>query len=354
MLVARGVQTGRKTVMPRGANGLGSLIAPQVRCAAVLAALLVLSSPGYSQVLTVEPSCGIKGSTLTIGGSGWAEPVPVCEYIFFFGGVEFTPRQPDGLFGPPNMGAVIPDVVVGEYIVKVELRLLDEGATLIQCRQVKFKVLDAVEDPWDSGISTPGNNSIDLKFDPANVCDITPCSKIVFVQTIKMTGQKSDGTVRNLTFAEQGWSKSVPLDADVTNAGWTVDYVTGEKDPYYNGDDGGDIGTQGLQNGTPKTATMNDGPTRGDGSYPADIVKIILDFEVAAYCAAGQNKSEYLGTTTWKWERPKGGTITVTKTAGSRSAPSKNFTDALSKWGANHTFSLPTMSPATSGGEGCS
>ncbi len=68
----------------------------------VLLIALAVPLPAFGQVLVVEPDCGIVGAPFLITGSGWAEPVPVCEYVFFFDGTEFTPRQPDGLFGPPN------------------------------------------------------------------------------------------------------------------------------------------------------------------------------------------------------------------------------------------------------------
>ena len=117
--------------------------------------------------------------------------------------------------------------------------------------------------------------------------------------------------------------------------------------------DRSDIGTQGLQNGAPKCATMSDGPGRSDGAYPADIVKIVLNFEVAAFCSAGQNKGEFLGTMTWTWERPIMGKATATASSGTRNASSQNLIDALSKWNSNHGKKLPVPAPPTSGGEPC-
>ena len=35
--------------------------------------LALFSTPLFAQTLTVEPSCGVAGSSVKIGGSGWAE-----------------------------------------------------------------------------------------------------------------------------------------------------------------------------------------------------------------------------------------------------------------------------------------
>src|SRR5262245_14333757 len=77
-----------------------------------------------SQNLTVKPICGVAGSTISITGSGWAEPQPPCDYHFYFDGTEFAPSQPDGLFGPPNRSATIPaGATVGDHFIKTELRI---------------------------------------------------------------------------------------------------------------------------------------------------------------------------------------------------------------------------------------
>ena len=73
----------------------------------VLAAVTGFTLPAYSQQIFIKPVCGLKGSNTSITGSGWAEPAPVCHYNFLFDGTAFAPRQPDGLFGPPNRTGTI-------------------------------------------------------------------------------------------------------------------------------------------------------------------------------------------------------------------------------------------------------
>ena len=46
---------------------------------------LIAAAPAAAQILVVSPDCGIAGTTVVqIKGSGWAEPAPICEYIFYF------------------------------------------------------------------------------------------------------------------------------------------------------------------------------------------------------------------------------------------------------------------------------
>ena len=321
--------------------------------AACWVACLHSAAPGgWAQVLVRAPGCGIPGSTVRITGSGWAEPVPVCEYLFKFDNTEFASRQPDGLFGPPDTTTTVPaGAVAGEHDIKVELRLI-EGGTLLQCRKVPFKVVAAIKDPWAGGIATSGGG-ITVNFDPKDVCDVEPCKKIVMIQVKRPLGEKADGTTRPLTHTEQGFRNAAALDSDLTASGYSVDYIHGEADPYYNGDDAADSVQQGFQNGMPKKSIIKDTPGRSDGAYPAGIVKIILEFEVGVFCAEGQSKGQLFGTMTWEWERAKGGTATATSLSSSRSAPSANFTAALNKWNTNHGFTLPTSGTPTTGGQPC-
>ena len=315
---------------------------------------LSLSFQSVAQVLVTEPGCGTPGSSVLITGSGWAEPIPVCEYIFHFDNNEFASRQPDGLFGPPNRTATIPaSATPGEHEIKVELRLISDG-TLLQCRKTTFKVVQDIKDPWDGGsnITTSGAN-INIEFDPTDVCDVTPCDKIVMIQTLRRTGEDTNGTIRTMTAQEIGLPNGAQKDNDTTSSGYVVDYVQGEADPYYNGDDSADGIQQGIQNGMPQSSIISDTPNYPDANFPADIVKAILEFEVGTFCAQGQNKGEFSGSMTWKWEKTKGGTGAATFISASRNPPSSNFIEALNLWNTNHSFTLPTMTPPTTGGMAC-
>lgn len=328
---------------------------PLMILAIVIGILLIRSTPVSSQVLTVEPSCGQPGDSFTIGGSGWAEPVPVCEYLFHFDGSEFAPRQPDGLFGPPNRVVTVPSVPVGDHTVKVELRLTSDG-TLLQCRQTIFRVVGQNKDPWDGNVTTPGGSSVSIEFDPTDVCDVTPCSKIALIQTVENIGEKADGTTINLTYSDyktMAFGPPATRDADLVGA-TTIDYQIPAPEPYYQTAGPTMIGMFGIQNGSPKSSTITDGPNLTDGAYPDNITKVIWNFEVAAFCAGGTNMGEFLGTVTWKWERPKFGSITVTAGAPDRNQPSQTFMDALNKWNTNHGFTFPTTgTPPKKGGEAC-
>lgn len=324
---------------------------PLLSSAVFVLALSAVSPPVYSQVLVTEPGCGKAGDTVRVTGSGWAEPNPVCEYRFFFDSTEFIGRQPDGLFGPPNRTGTIPaGATPGEHTIKVELRLTSDGS-LLQCRQTMFRVVADVKDPWNA--TTPGGKSIKIEFNPTDVCDVTPCTKIVFVQVVTLTGEKADGTTRTLTYSDIAFPDAAKHQVDVSN-GWKVDYLIGESDPYYNGDDPSDNTSQGTQGKMPTSATMTDAPFLPDSSYPADIVKLLVDFEVTGFCAAGSNKGEFLGNVKWRWQRSKGGAGSVSVVSTDRNAPSQNLLNALSTWNTNHSFTLPTKTAPTTGGQPCS
>jgi hypothetical protein len=309
---------------------------------------VLLSQSGFAQTLVAIPNCGVAGQTeVCVTGSGWAEPAPPCFYRFFFDGVQVvTPDQPDGLFGPPRRKFTVPaGATPGMHMIKVELRITATNQ-LLQSKSIPFMVVSSIAQPWSTSVST----TMDFTFDPKDVCDVTPCKKIVFIQVIEQLGVKMDGTTRSLTFAEQGFNNAATLDADVIN-GLTVDYIVGENDPYYNGDDASDIGMQGKQSNTPMKANTTDTPQRTDGAYPADITKIRLKFEVAAFCAEGDNAGEYLGKLLWTWERTKGAvgfTGTISGVSFSRDQPTQGFKDAASKWNTNHGFTMkfPMMNPS--------
>jgi hypothetical protein len=299
-----------------------------------------------AQTVTLIPTCGKPGDKVCISGSGWAEPNPLCRYIFTMDGASLAADQQDGLYGPPATNGTVPALPDGNHTVLVQLVLDDASSTLVQQQTSPFKVLSAQQNPWTTASGAGG--TMNITFDPTNVCAVGPCTKIVFVQVIQQLGVKADGTTTNLTFAQQGFANAATLDKDVVN-GQTVDYLVGEADPYYNGDDASDIGTQGAQGATPKAATMNDTPNRTDASYPAGIVSIRLQFEVDAFCAAGASAGQYYGRLLWTWERAKGaagtkGTISGIST--DQNQPSAGATAALNLWATNHGFTVPAAQPS--------
>jgi hypothetical protein len=236
-----------------------------------------------------------------------------------------------------------------------------------------FKVVAMSLDPWNnngSGVSldkqsaTDGNNSrITISFNPASVCDVTPCTSLVYIQTRMVTGVKADGTTRRVTYVEQGWTNGANIDKDFTPAGVAIDRIWGSPVPYY-GVPGG-ASTPGFSGqpapNTDKVASMFDRPTRPDSAYPADIKTLNIDFETAVFCRTGPDTASYFGKLTWHWTRDVGRqkadgspdyTGTITFDAPNRTAPSQNFIDALNRWatGPNmRNFPLPMPTPSPQG-----
>ena len=315
-----------------------------------------------AQSLNVEPLCGKPGTSVKITGSGWAEPAPACDYLFYFDGAEFTGRQPDGLFGPPNKSGVVPsNASVGDHKIKVELRITSNGQ-LLQCRQTKFKVVTDILDPLKNNVSpTVGNSNVtgavDFTFDPKDVCDVTPCTKISWIHSVKLVGEKSNGTTQTLTYSQIGFPSAASHQADTVN-GVAIDRLAGRPAPYYGSDASGNSPTSGsnrsgVQGSTPRSANMVDKPS-GIGP-PAGFAKFRAEFEANAFCSEGQNKGEFPGgRVIWKYESTSAAPGTATVIASTRDQPSQSFKDALDKWDTNRaTWSKPTPSPAPPGGEQC-
>lgn len=311
--------------------------------ASVVGVLLCLwAAPAFAQTLVAIPSCGEAGKTkVCVTGSGWAEPSPVCRYKFFFDGVQVVfPDQPDGLFGPPRRSFTVPGgAAAGQHKIKVELRL-NSPDSLLQAKEIPFKVVAAVKEPW---IDTVTGGTINIKFDPTDVCDVTPCTKIALMQFMKATGTKPDGTTEPVNWKEWNHPQADELEANKIG-GITEDGMKGEKDPYYNGGvDADDVGSPGSQNGTPKASVMSDTVNYPDGAFKPGFNKLTIEFEVAAFCGAGDNRGEFLGILNWRWEREKTKAAVITVVSKTRAKPTQGLSDALNKWGKNpnHLFSLP-------------
>lgn len=308
---------------------------------AVSTLLCLWSIPGSGQTLVAFPRCGEAGSTnVCVTGSGWAEPAPVCRYQFFLDATQVAPDQPDGLFGPPLRNFLVPaGTAAGVHKIRVELRL-NSPDTLLQSRETPFTVVTAADLSAATafGGSTAAGGGVSIKFTPP--CDVAVCTAINFIQVVNNLGEKADGTTRGLTYTEMGFPNAADYDSDLSGS-YKLDRIWGRTVPYY-GVPGGPS-SPGSDGGSPTPATMSDGPNIGDSGYPADIVKIIWEFEAAAFCAAGNGAGRYLGKLLWRWERPKGGTATSTIASRSRDVPSASFVSALNKWNSNpkHPFTLP-------------
>lgn len=162
-------------------------------------------------------------------------------------------------------------------------------------------------------------------------------TKIVFIQVMRelLDGLPVKPSVASAAFAYQ--------DADTTSDFYHVDYISGEKDPYYSGDDAQDSGTQGNAISTPKVAaSTSDTPNYNDGSFPAGKSKLIWDFRTAAFSAAGDDAGTYYGYADWIYAKDKGMAATTSVVRTSASSPGNKFENAVKLWNSNHGFTMPS------------
>ncbi|MCI0456703.1 MAG: LysM peptidoglycan-binding domain-containing protein [Gemmataceae bacterium] len=162
-------------------------------------------------------------------------------------------------------------------------------------------------------------------------------TKIVFIQVMRelLDGVVSLPSVLDPDFAYQD-PDTTPVDK------FHVDYVTGEADPYYNGDDAQDPGRQGNAVSTPtRSARMRDTPRYLDGTFPAGKSKMKYEFRTAAFSAAGKDQGSYYRYVDWSYEKEKGKKSKL-KIGSSGSDPGMKFTAAVDLWCKNHGFVLPT------------
>ena len=299
------------------------------------------------QNVSLNPSCGKVGTKVCLTGSGWAEPLPVCHYTFSFDGAMIAPNQPDGLYGPPMTSFLVPAAADGDHPVLVQL-LLDQNNTLLQQKSVNFKVQSNIPDPLVSTTAgAPATNDIFYNFNPMNVCDVSPCTKLVFIQVDRRVGIKNDGT--EVSQPDSAWGFDAVGDKDLVGDNYIVDRIIGAKVPYYHDGNGFGYNTQCVLFGlfcfpSNKAAASHDAPSQSDGSFPVGFKAVRLEFETAVFCAGGDDAGKYFGRILWKWEKTKGGGLgTSTVTGTDRNQPSANFTSALNKWISNpdHPFTLP-------------
>jgi hypothetical protein len=145
-------------------------------------------------------------------------------------------------------------------------------------------------------------------------------------------------------------------DADMTGQGWHVDYVQGEKDPYYNGDDDPDVldigptfgGRQGDALAKPPvSAKMNDRPNYDDSWFPTGTSKTQYQFVTAVFSAAGADAGTYYQYQAWTFEKEKGKKAKIALGLSGRD-PGLDFRDAVALWVGNHpspSFTLPPLPP---------
>ena len=195
-----------------------------------------------------------------------------------------------------------------------------------------------------------------IGFNPCLVCDVAPCDSIYFVQVVQPLEDLGGGLpLSKYTYAQQGWPDAAARDSALTSDGYAVDVPPRADDPYCRAYlHGMTAYAVGHKNGLCSPAYCSDNPNRSDLSYQALTQRIVLKFEINAFCAVGEGQGHWLGGTTWTWERPRGGPESITLGAHTRSWPSQAFLDALVLWQSlRQGYSFPGFPVPVSGGMSC-
>jgi hypothetical protein len=189
---------------------------------------------------------------------------------------------------------------------------------------------------------------VTIAFDPDKSKKVTKCDKIVFIQVVQKI---CDGTPVLPGDYNSNWKyKDDDCLKDGDCRGTRVDYLQGEKTPYYNDPQGtgtSPYGTVGGKNGGSVKATMGDAPSVGGGdkgmydkdTNPGGWKSVESRFETFAYCAKGPDCGKWYEGATWVHTKTydKSGPGT-SKIAGHPSEPSDCFKKAFEKWNQRYTF----------------
>lgn len=196
------------------------------------------------------------------------------------------------------------------------------------------------KDPWAKTTTEGGN--ITIVYTPGD--EASTCDEIWLIQSVKIIAT-IDGKDKVLKPSETpGLPADVGKDMDAEQAsdGTTIDNFPGEKDPAMNGHDDTDNGERGFKkkDGSTKDSNSKDGPDVVE-PWPKGMTKIRLEFEVAAFCAAGDDVGQFFACMTWVSEQEKGKKAKATKTGWKAGDCSQGFKDSLKKWEKQHKSPLP-------------
>ena len=330
----------------------------------------------------MSPECG--GTEMLLQTSGW--PVPGCsdcmttlavylddQFMFVVGG------EPGKCVGGFTVNVDTLSCLPcsqfqanGPHTVRVEGHWgcpPGGGGGGFGCVQTTFTRASpaTIGNPWVIDLVAPmgGNNTAAVfNFIPAGPCGFPPCESVQLIQVMKEVGFYPDGASRVLTVTEQtasipgsrvyadsmdAWTTVDSVHIDLKQEAWSTPYVS--RPPYSHGKPG--------RTGTmPDTARFADQPRRGQVTYPGNVSKIVLDFELNAFCAAGPGQGRYLGQCLWQWERAKNSSVfrfgKINFATGSLSQPSGAFRNALARYAARKGFKLPPVLEAPKeGGSQC-
>ena len=181
--------------------------------------------------------------------------------------------------------------------------------------------------------ATVTGGTIEIKYTPSANCD-----KVLLIQTVRVVASNEDGTMpMNVPFDKI--DKLGHMNDDAIADGTAVDHSFCEKDPYYNGDDPQDGGTDGKKTALVTIdSTFTDTP--GISVPKLGKPKVTAMYEVCAYCAdtvPGTSLNECM-TWTYMNSQANGETVMVTGGTGAGNAqmPSQSHTDAVNKFNMNH------------------
>jgi hypothetical protein len=321
--------------------------------------LTMYAPPDFAQTVQLIPSCGAPASQFCISGSGWAEPNPLCRYIFTMDGTSVAADQQDGLYGPPATNATVPPLASGNHTVLVQLVLDDTSNALIQQQTAPFLIVT----PNTAGTVTTATagDTITLTYTPPNPSCPSTCTAIYWIQVVqrfvRLQGQANPQPNATSVTDWPNFPDAAQKAADQTATNTRVDRIWGRNYPYYGvNNDGGASGTiqVGMTGAPPTAATMEDGPntpapffpTTLNGS-PVTVAEAILRFESTPFCAAGDQAGQYLGqTVTWESHQTPGGAATIQNVATHMGQPSANYSSAVTQWVSGNPPGTGTNRPA--------
>jgi hypothetical protein len=321
-----------------------------------------------AQKLTVLPKCGAPGTRFIATLS-----YPACPTCPQSVSVDLDFRTFSSVAFPAALDTLCADIcpalVPGGHTLTVQITsgcdceeaCCNFSATILDT----FRVLPSITSPWDfSTIPTQYGSIPTFHFIPHDTCGFPRCDDVELIQVVRVTGYDSLGTPRSVTENESARATgalydSLPtlrkafvdsLDAWTTPANYRIDLLWDHWHlPYYTQSGVNSYGRSGRVGSSIDTTKMTDMPRRSNRTYPADIVKYRMEFEINAFCASGQGVGHFLGRATWAWERTKAAALVtgavVAGPAGTLEQPSQTFMDALRRYASRTHFKLPSPVP---------
>lgn len=349
----------------------------------LLSLLLLALSPSAAQCISVvvSPDCGTSAShfIVSVGGlPGPPLPCPDSCHIAVEVAIDGqgTFYQTDCRPGfsidlqnvpdrPPGQECVACGLSPGIHVITATSSNLectgDTETRPFLCIRDSFEVVppNQVTDPWADDLTSTAVG-MRVAFFPTGACEVPKCDSIQLIQSARARGVKANGDSVSLTYTDLKWrpaAERVARDSQLTAARHRIDVRKGDRLPYatippfFNA-------RPGRQGVAADTATFTDAPIINDFNYPTGVVRIVLEFEVDAFCASGEGQGHWLGKTFWLFERDRESSTIVLRRDPERSKDRDLYTtafkDALDAWSATRSFAIPQLpQPPPHGGAPC-